>query len=311
MPDPLQILQALTVAAVTAAAVALLGALVLKHRPSLAAAGMVLGVGLGFFAGCAWLGIRPHWPPREDQHRLLLILFPSVILVELVAAAAGKWTWLLRLALAGSAAWILLFGSVYLTDLAGPGSREWTPGQTWLILTALAAALVMVWAALASLARHTGGRSVPLALGLTCGGAGVTVMLSGYASGGQLGLPLAAAVAGVVIASLVLTRPIDASGVTGLAVVGLFSLLVIGRFFGELTTSHAVVLFLAPLVCCLSELPLVRRLRPGLRGLGGVVLAVAPVVMVVLSLALPKPVEATRGPQGAQEPSIEDYMSFK
>ena len=30
-------------------------------------------------------------------------------------------------------------------------------------------------------------------------------------------------------------------------IVGLFSLLVIGRFFGELTSAHAIVLFCAPL----------------------------------------------------------------
>src|SRR5262249_30781066 len=144
-----------------------------------------------------------------------------------------------------------------------------------------AAALVAVWAALARLAGRTGGRSVPLALALACGGAGATVMLSGYASGGQLGLPLAAAVAGAVLASLLLARPLDASPLTGVAVVGLFSLLVIGRFFGQLETRYAVALFLAPLVCWLSELPFVRRTDAWLRGLVRVALTVAPVVLVV------------------------------
>src|SRR6266568_3210878 len=58
------------------------------HAPRLrrTAVGGVLSVSVGFLAGCLWLGAQPHWPPREDQDRLLLILFPAVIAVELVAA---------------------------------------------------------------------------------------------------------------------------------------------------------------------------------------------------------------------------------
>ena len=37
--------------------------------------------------------------------------------------------------------------------------------------------------------------------------------------------------------------------------VGLFSLLVIGHFFGELTTAHAILLLFAPLLGWLPELP--------------------------------------------------------
>jgi hypothetical protein len=310
MPDPVVILQALAAAVLSAAAVVLVCALVRRNRPKWAAASMVLGAGLGFVAGCGLLGVRPNWPPREDQDRLLLILFPAVLVIELLQTALGKWTWLLRFALAASTAWVLLFGSVYLTDVAGPGSREWTPAQTWVILGALATALTVVWAALATLAQRAGGRSVPLALSLACAGAGVTVMLSGYASGGQLGLPLATSVAGVMLASLVLYRPLDTTGVTGAATVGLFSVLIIGRFFGELTTNHAIIFFLAPLACWLTELPLIRRLSPRLRGLVRVELVMIPVVLVILSLVLHKPVGATGNLEGTQEPSMEDYMNF-
>jgi hypothetical protein len=310
MPDQISLLQALSAAAVTAAAVLLLCGLGRKNRPALATVGTVLGVGLGFCAGCAWLGIRPHWPPREDQDRWLLILFPSVIIVEILATALKKWAWLLRVALAASAAWILLYGSVYLEDLAGPGSREWTPEQTWSILSLLAAALLAVWASLAELARRSGGRTVPLALALTCGVAAVTVMLSGYASGGQLGLPLAAAVVGALLASLLLPGSIDAAAATGLALVGLFALLVIGRFFGELTTNHAIALFLAPLLCWLPELPPVRRLDLRWRGVVRVLLAAVPLA-VVLSLAQQKFTAAVTGPSsGSQEGSIDDYRNY-
>jgi hypothetical protein len=307
--DPIVVLQSLAAAGLIAAAVALLFALASKRRPAWSAAGMVLGVGLGLAAGCAWLGVRPHWPPREDQDRLLLVLIPAVVIVEIAATVVGKWAWSLRLALAGSAAWILLFGSSYITDLSGPGSREWSPEQTWLVLSALGAGLIVVWAALAALARRTGGRSVPLALSLACIGAGVAIVLSGYASGGQLGLPLAAAVAGVVLSSLILPIPLDTSGTTGVAVVGLFSLLVVGRFFGQLTTLHAVILFLVPVVCWLPEAPPVRRLRAGYRGFIRTALVVAPLLLVVLQ-AQQKFIEESGTPGSPQEPSLEDYVNF-
>src|SRR5262249_20547304 len=214
-------------------------------RPARTSAGGVLGVAVGFFVGCWWLGLWPHWPPREDQDRLLLILFPALIGVELVGAFRGqfRWlVWLLRLVIAAGTAPVLLYHTSYLTDLAGPGTREWTPAQTGMILGSLAAALAGGLAALALLGRPTSphpvlpltegedrvrGRSIPLAVAFACAGAAVTVMLSGYASGGQMGLPLAAALVGAMVASLALVGPLDVNGILGPGVVGLFALLVI------------------------------------------------------------------------------------
>src|SRR5207248_656499 len=104
-------------------------------RPAPLSAGWVLGVASGFFLGCWLLGLWPHWPPREDQDRLLLVLVPAVIGVELVAAflRRSRWlVWLLRLVIAAGAARVLLHNTSYLMDLGGPGTREWTPVQTWL-----------------------------------------------------------------------------------------------------------------------------------------------------------------------------------
>jgi hypothetical protein len=314
MPDPLVILEALAAAALTAAAVLLLCAWPWRTpRPRWASAGGVLGVGLGFFAGCWRLGLSPHWPPREDQDRMLLVLLPALAAVELAGAFVrqSRWLmWLPRLALAAGAARVLLHNTTYLADLAGPGTREWTPGQTWLILGGLAAALAGVWAALALLARRTGGRPAGLALALACAGGAGTVMLSGYASGGQLGLPLAAALAGALLASLVVAGRPDVQGVLGLGVVGLFALLVIGRYFGGLATGHAALLFCAPLLVWLVELPLIRRAGPGWCGLAGVLLALVPVV-VALSLARQDFLrDSARVSPGAPEPSLQDYLDY-
>jgi hypothetical protein len=310
MPDPIRILGAIAAAAVTAAAVVSLLRWLRWQSPTVAACGLIAGAGLGYAAGCAWLGVKPHWPPREDQDRLLLVLLPAMLLTEVLAIMFGKIAWMLRAALAAVAGWILLYGSVYLTDLAGPGSREWSPLQAGLILFGLAAGLFVVGQLLRALARRSPRRAVPLALAAVCGGAAVTIMLSGYASGGMLGLPLAAAVGGAWLAALLTAAPGDDVSLVSVSVVGLFALLVIGRFFGELTTAHALILFLAPLACWLPELPPVRRLPAWLCGASQIMLTVIPVA-VVLVLAQQKFVAESAPPSAAGEDgSAADYMSF-
>jgi hypothetical protein len=312
MPDPTLMLGAMTAAAVTAAAVLLLCGWPWRNpRRARVSVGCVVGVGLGLYVGCWWLGIRPHLPPREDQDRLLLILFPALLGVELVTALERlRWlSWPLRLVILAGAARVLLHDTTYLTELAGPGSREWTPDQTWMILGGLAAVLAGTWAALAYLAPP--GRSVQLAVALACAGAAVTVMLSGYATGGQIGLPLAAAVAGATLASVALAGRLDLQAVLGMGVVGLFAVVVMGRFFGQLTTGNAVLLFFSPLLCWLPEVPYVRGfLRPWGRNCLRVALSAVPVA-IALIVAQQKFVEdSTRNSPGSKEPSLQDYMDF-
>src|SRR5262249_15008403 len=129
-------------------------------RPAQFDAAWVLGVGTGFFIGCWALGVRPHWPPREDQDRLLALVLPAVLAIELLAAFPRAPRWLilpLRSAVAASSAGILLYGSSYLSDVGGPGTREWSLLQTWLILGGLATALAVVWALLTILSHRAPG----------------------------------------------------------------------------------------------------------------------------------------------------------
>src|SRR5690348_6908938 len=111
MPDPMRMFEAMAAAAVVAAALSLLCASSWRPRhPGLVAVGSVLGVASGFYIGYLMLGLRLHWPPREDQDRLLILLMPAVVVVELVAAFCGRFRWLiglLRFAVGLSAAPIL------------------------------------------------------------------------------------------------------------------------------------------------------------------------------------------------------------
>src|SRR5438105_1088486 len=139
-------------AAVIAASVLLAGAWPWRTpHPRRAAAASVLGTGLGFYAGCWLLGLRPHWPPTDAFDRLLLILFPILIAIELAAAFAGRFAafaWLPRILLAAGVARILLHHTVYIGDSDSPGTAQWKPFETWLILAGLAAILTVAWVAM-------------------------------------------------------------------------------------------------------------------------------------------------------------------
>jgi hypothetical protein len=309
MPGPILMLEAMGAAAATAAVVLLLfGWPWRAPRVARVAAGWAVGVGLGIAVGLRVLKVPLHWPPAEDQDRFLLLVMPAAFGVELLAAVPRVSHWVvlaLRRAVAAGAALVLLHGSTYL---AGPASAEsWPPAQRALILGGMAAALAAVWGLLARLHSRAPGRSLPAALALTCAAAGVTVMLSGYLSGGQVVLPLAAGLAGAAAAAVVLSGPFGTAGWLGPGVVGLFSVLVVGCFFANLTTAHALVLFTAPLLAWLPELPGVCRLRLSLRGVARVVL-IAAVALAVASRAQKSPGTA---PTPSAEYSIQDYMDFK
>jgi hypothetical protein len=303
MPDPIVMALAMGAALVAAA-------LVLAARSP--DARWIVGLGAGYYLGCWMLEIRPQWPIREDLDRLLLLVIPATLLVEVLGAIPRlpRWLiWALRIAIAGLGARVLLHGSMYLAGPAGPGSSAWTVPQAWLIFGSIAAVEAAAWVLLFVLARRSPGASLPIALALAVGGASMANMLSAYLAGGQAGLPLSAAILGASLAALVMPDASRSVAPIGVAVVGLSSLLVIGRFFGELRTDHAVLLFAAPLLAWVPELPWLRRLRPWGRGLLRVVLVGLVVSGVVADAA--RRFIGKSGPSaapGTREPSIEDYM---
>jgi hypothetical protein len=313
MPDPILIVGAMSIAlAVSAVLVGTIG----WPRPRFTSidAGWTLGIGAGFFLGCWVLRMRPHWPPRDDQDRLFVLVLPAMLLVELLAALPEVSLWLvwpLRLAVMTGGARVMLHGTSYITDLTGPGTREWSPALAGLIFCGLAALAGTVWVLLTFLARRAPGPSVPLSLAVVSAGAAVTVMLSGYATGGQIGLPLAASVVGAMAAMLVVTRSSRGTGPLGVPIIGLFSLLVIGRFFGELASAPAILLFCAPLLGWLTELPYVRQLPTWARGLARLIL-VGTLVLAVVAYAERKFVDDSQSTSGSapQEPSVQDYIDF-
>jgi hypothetical protein len=312
MTDPISMAVAMGLAFLTTALVLGLCTWWSRRRASQPSRGIdcgwVLGIAAGSYLGCWLLGTWPHWPPREDLDRVLLIIIPAVLIVELLAALTklGWLAWALRAAIIVCGARVLLHGSRYL---AGSPTQAWSPAQTAMILGSLAGAQAAAWILLARLARRAPGISPVVGLAIAVGGSALTIMLSGYATGGQAGLPLSAALLGGAAVALVQPAAARADAPIGVGVVGLFSLLVIGRFFGDLRTDHALVLCAALLLAWLPELPRLRRLPSWARGLLRVLL-VGLVVGAVLGDAARR-FAAEWGPTqpGAKEPSIEDYMN--
>ena len=278
MPDPVDYLKALLAAAVASAMIVLALRFVLRRSvDAIAEVVGVLAVSAGLLTGYGVLQFSWVWPPASALSRFLTIVLPTIVSVELLAAAVSAkgqgfrsgcgpdFPEILRFGVCASVGRILLHGSVYL---AGPGKGNtdaWTSSQTIAVLCGSMAVLITAWTSLCRLSQRSAPGSISLSLVMAILCAGISTMLAGYIKGGAAAIPLAAALAGTTLASSLLSccahqsdaRPF--CGMIGIGLIGLFSLLCIGRFFGQLSSPTAIVIFLSPLLCWISEIP---KLRP-------------------------------------------------
>ena len=134
-------------------------------------------------------------------------------------------------------------------------------------------------------------------------------MLSGYLTGGQIGIPLAGALAGVTAASFLTAPPPNANWPLGVCVIGLFGVLLLGRFFGTLATPAAVCLLAAPLLIWILEVPRLRKRGPGFRDVCALVLVAIPLAVVVAT-AQKQFAEDSAATSSSAEPSLQDYLEF-
>jgi hypothetical protein len=241
-------------------------------------------VGAGVLVASGATDQWPHWPALEDRARLLTLVIPLTVVVETLAAAT-LWPGLacaMRLTLSALVAPLLLYDSVYLASHDG-NPAEWPVGQAALFLIGLAVLVALVWMLLSQLQARTSTQTVMWLLVLDSVAAAITVMLSGYYRGGLLGLGLAGAIAGATAGGHV-AQPHSTTGSLGMSVIGICSVVFIGRFFGSLSTGLAACLLLAPLLAWIVEFPRLRTVAPKWRTAARLAcVGVALVVVVVVA----------------------------
>jgi hypothetical protein len=179
--DPHIILPAMAAAALVAIVLVLATGPWRAPQPTRTALGWVLGISAAFNLGAHLMGLLPEWGVKEVRHRMLFVVVPAAIVVELIAAFAHVPRWVagpLRVVVAAGAGMALLHGSVDL--------ERWTTEEKSMWLGGLAAAPIVVWSLLGLLMHLAPSRGVPLALAVVCAGAAVTIMFSGSATDGQL-----------------------------------------------------------------------------------------------------------------------------
>jgi hypothetical protein len=169
---------------------------------------------------------------------------------------------------------ILLHRSVYLQDDL-PGSI--------VVLAGCAALLVAVQSLLTRLWIRTRQASIPLAVAAALFSAGLLVLMAGYFKGGCAALPWSSAILGTILGAVWTRNRADLLGVTGLAVVLLFGILFIGRFFGGLSTGCALLVLLTPLGCWVPELPIFRTFLPWQKECIRLTLVTATLLAILLS----------------------------
>jgi len=309
MPDPLLYLKATATAAIVSVVFILTMA---KSRRSPGDTWLnsacVLGIGFSLYTGYHVLSWRLVWPPSNGLDRLLTIVLPAALGLELVAGfqSVPRWlAWLFRMSLAATTSRILLHDSVYLTGTDG----RWTFPQSATVLLVSGVLLASLWSLLSWLSRRSPGVSIPFALGLTTQCAGVTVMMAGYIKGGAAAFPLTAALVAAGIAVWLVARrsetptEFDSAATVGIGVVALFGLLFIGRFFGELSDGESLALFLAPLLCWVTEIPFFRNRKPVIVGAARLTMVAIPLVVVLVAAKRDfdrdmAPLLVDRGPAG-------------
>ena len=250
---------------------------------------VVVGLAAGLFAGFYWLQFSWTISPANALGRFLTYVLPASLFIEFVATTATGKNEVLRVSQSArettedirhdhhfgagfyfTAARFILFvlvgrillhGSVYLNSPGGSSADTWSNGQQFTILSGAAVALLLAWYALTELSRRAAAVHVLMSLSMALFVAGGTTMMAGYIQGGAAALPLAGSLFGITCVAPLLARPGSpiCNGAIGVGLMSLFSLVWIGRFFGQLPSEYAVAIFFAPLLCWMSELPVCRK----------------------------------------------------
>jgi hypothetical protein len=271
MPDPFQYMIAL-LAAFTASFLAIfISQLAMRATiPSLARFAFMVGLVLGLWPGYRILGFASRWPPVNALDRFLMIVLPAAMIVEFIGTVRvpdNQHNFLfrfssfsaatVRFAFIVSVGRVLWHDSVYLSSVES-NTNDWPPFIAFGVLLSGAALLYVALRSSMILAFRGVSASLTAGLVMSLLATGMVTMLAGYIKGGAAAMPLAGGICGAALALRMAgkkTGPATSHGqfLIGISVTALFSLLWIGRFFGQLTTFDVLMIFLSPHCCWLSE----------------------------------------------------------
>jgi hypothetical protein len=318
MPDPFEYLKAV-LAAIVASTTILLAFRVLswKRGRVMSETANVVAMTCGVLAGYFTLNFSWPWPPANALDRFLTIVLPAILIIELVAAtlsdclpadataspannhrrvhrAVRGILWIARCILSCGIGRILMHGSIYLEASNSSTRDAWLIQNMPGILLISTLLLMAIWFALTRLAARSASSCIVLSVSLSILCAGCTTMMAGYIKGGAAALPLASVLmVSALVSKLLISKRIHGDehisrcalgkAAIGIGLVSLFSLVWIGRFFGQLTSADAVVMFLTPLLCWITELPLIRNRSAVMKFTICLVAVIVPLAVLLLN----------------------------
>jgi hypothetical protein len=271
MPEPFQYMIALAAAFAVSFLAIFISHLTMRATiPSLARFVSMVGLVLGLLTGYRILGFESRWPPVNALDRFLMIVLPAAMIVEFIRAVqvpddqhnflsrfAGFCAATVRFTFIVSVGRILWHDSVYLSSVES-NTSDWPPFVAFGVLLSGAALLYVALRSSMVLAFRGVSASLTAGLVMSLLATGMVTMLAGYIKGGAAAMPLVGGICGAALALWIKekkTGPVKSNGqfLIGISVTALFSLLWIGRFFGQLTTFDVLMIFLSPHCCWLSE----------------------------------------------------------
>ncbi len=327
MPDPILISKAMIVAGLLSAAMVACYRLVAwrtisTNLPMTWSFNRLVGglaVATGLIGGIWMLGLIPAWPPAVDRGRLIWILIPVFLVIELILcrrrdarSQAGRWLrCLLRFLAAFSIMPVVVWRSIYVANVGGPDSRIWSNWQmvAWFSLIGLGS--FGLWAIAIVLVRKLplGLLTWIMAFVYLC--SGVTIMLSGYLSAGQLAFPLAVSLITMLIATGQSNKREVLEGAVGISTLLLVGLFVAGHFFAELRAIDAIILGVSLLLPGVIKLPIIAKRRLWLQVVLAVLISCTPPLFVVYQTQhrFSERSNPAATPTN-NSPSISDYLNY-
>ncbi|GIW94737.1 MAG: hypothetical protein KatS3mg110_2778 [Pirellulaceae bacterium] len=263
----------------------------------------VVATAVGTVAFRGW----PHFPPREDVDRLMLIGLPFVVIVCVITAGSRPRSWWVRAAAVAAMVRLVLHGSSYVSPTGG--DRAWSFFEQSGHLVVWSAVATVAWWLSDQEVRNHPAVNTGYRLALATLASGVVAVISGYISVG-LGL----VVLGAAALGWAWGRGVGRPGTPGDAVESAHwllwvALLAAASYFADLPLWAAWGLLAVPALSWLTFLVQSTRTARW-RPVASYVIFVFGTAVLVAGVFWHHLLHNNSSPASSGQPTIQDYMSF-